>query len=68
MTREEIEKAVKSAKWDKSSYAYAIGMMDVNSHYGIFYQSYFIAEIKDEFYRLCETRFDRIKDFKTFSK
>lgn len=67
MSRNEIEQAIKAqGGWDKSSYAYAIAAMDVYNAKGRYYTEYKKTELVDEFYRLCETRFDRIANSTTF--
>jgi len=66
MNIEAIKEAIKKAKWDKHMYAYAIGAMDIHSTCSLWPDSYRKAELIERFYKLCETRFDKIANFTTF--
>jgi len=65
-----IRQAIKNSsfKWDKSSYGYAIGAMQNYSAYGIYWNTFKLQELKDEFFRLAviPENFKRISKFKTF--
>lgn len=65
MNKEIIEKAIKNSphKWDKSSYAYALGAMSREYHN---YDGYKKAELIEMFYKKCETKFHCINTFTTF--
>lgn len=63
--RPEIEAAIKSQKWDRSSYEYALNAM---LPYRYFSDSsiYKKADLIELFYKTIETKWDKIKDFTTF--
>lgn len=60
---EAIEKAIKNQKWDKHSFAYAIGHMSLNRGDLTWKKK---AELVEEFYRLIQTKFKAIESFTTF--
>lgn len=52
MKKEIIEQLIKQAsfKWDKSSYAYAIGFIEPHSFVSLYYGSYKKSEVIESFY------------------
>lgn len=63
---EQIKSAIKTQKWDKSTFAYHIGGMDTYNPKSLYYDSYKKEEIVNEFYKLCETKFKSISGYTTF--
>lgn len=64
-TREQLEAAIKSQKWDRSSYEYALNAM---LPYRCFNDStiYKKSELIEIFYETVKTKFNSIKSFTTF--
>ena len=64
-TREQLEKAIKEAKWDRSSYEYALNHM---LPYICFSDSsmYKKAELIELFYETVKTKWNSIKSYTTF--
>lgn len=55
-------------KWEKSTYAYAIGNMDTHSIKSLYYTEYKKPELIAGFLDLVITRFDRIKNYQEFKE
>ena len=64
--RLEIEGEIKKQRWDKASYAYAIGSLDHYSSFHMYPECHKKQEIIDRFYKLCETKFWLIAGYTTF--
>ena len=63
---EAIKKAIKGKRWDKLSYAYAIGMMTPYNTYSLYSGSYSLKEIKSEFYSLIPEHGQKLAKLTTF--
>ncbi len=65
-----IQNAIKQSgiRWNKSDYGYAIGAMENYNAFGLYYGTFKLQEVKDEFFRLAviPENFKRISKFKTF--
>lgn len=66
LTKEQLQQAIKGQRWDKHTYCYAIGAMNVHSAYSIYPDSYKLQQCKDEFYRLAAINQTALKSFTTF--
>lgn len=63
---EAIKKAIKGKRWDKLSYAYAIGAMMPYNSFALYSGSYSLKEVKEEFYKLIPEHGHKLAKFTTF--